>query len=292
MNSLERSDITKAGYDHGWEHIDANVAERVVMSSALHTCQVEVTSRAENTDDMARVGTKWRVVFAQTTLAREVARIMPTFWVESGVFYVTGERELGQLLRSAANMARSLPDAPEVRFEKTVAEEIAQSGIIRGTEAERVIRQRIGQDIFRESLMDYWGGACAVTGIAVPELLRASHIKPWAECETDSDRLNVFNGLLLCAHIDALFDRHLITFDESGTARFAPQINAHVRATLGLSEPLRLRWLRQEHEPFLAQHRQYFETLASTNGLANQPPMPAPISAMEKARLRSVSFCL
>jgi HNH endonuclease len=37
-----------------------------------------------------------------------------------------------------------------------------------------------GQDVFRNALMDYWGGRCLLTGITEPALLRASHIVPWA----------------------------------------------------------------------------------------------------------------
>lgn len=110
--------------------------------------------------------------------------------------------------------------------------------------------------------MEYWGGACAVTGIAVPELLRASHAKPWAECATDAERLNVFNGFLLCAHLDALFDRHLMAFDDEGRAFFAPQIDEKTRAQLGLLPVIRLRRLREEHKPFLKIHREAFHSLS------------------------------
>lgn len=34
-------------------------------------------------------------------------------------------------------------------------------------------------------------GRCAVTDLAVPELLRAGHIKAWADCEPDGKRLDV-----------------------------------------------------------------------------------------------------
>jgi len=60
-------------------------------------------------------------------------------------------------------------------------------------------------------LLDLWEGRCAVTGLAVPELLRASHIKPWADCETDAERLDVYNGFLLAPHLDAAFDLGFIT---------------------------------------------------------------------------------
>jgi HNH endonuclease len=79
------------------------------------------------------------------------------------------------------------------------------------TEAERLVIQRVGQDVFREALLDYWGGRCPLTGITEPALLRASHIRPWAGC-TDEQRLDVHNGLLLSALWDAAFDRGLISF--------------------------------------------------------------------------------
>ena len=77
------------------------------------------------------------------------------------------------------------------------------------TEAERLVVLRIGQNIFRASLMDYWQGRCPLTGISDRPLLRASHTVPWSECESDAERLDVHNGLLLSALWDAAFDRAL-----------------------------------------------------------------------------------
>lgn len=65
------------------------------------------------------------------------------------------------------------------------------------TEAEREQKVRIGQNRFRSALMDYWNATCPLTGVREPELLRASHIIPWAACSSDQERLNVHNGLLL-----------------------------------------------------------------------------------------------
>ncbi len=100
------------------------------------------------------------------------------------------------------------------------------------TEVERLVRQRIGQGIFRQSLMDYWDGRCAVTGIDQPELLRASHMKPWTDCANDAERLDVFNGLLLTADWDAAFDKGLVTFDDNGLAQFASALGVGARARL------------------------------------------------------------
>jgi hypothetical protein len=71
-------------------------------------------------------------------------------------------------------LARALPLAPLREFEKKTR------GLPRTTETERLVVQRVAQDVFRGALRDYWGGRCAITGCAEPLLLRASHIKPWA----------------------------------------------------------------------------------------------------------------
>ena len=91
--------------------------------------------------------------------------------------------ELYSVLRRVYELGVSLPDAPLKEFEAKTA------NLPKTTEAERLIVQRIGQDIFRARLMDYWQGRCPLTGITDPALLRASHIIPWADCETDAERL-------------------------------------------------------------------------------------------------------
>jgi predicted restriction endonuclease len=114
--------------------------------------------------------------------------------------------------------------------------------------------QRIGQDIFREALMDYWGGRCPMTGIAELELLCASHIVPWADC-TDAQRLDVHNGLLLSALWDAAFDRGLISFADDGTVLASPQLSHTARTALELNTTAPLAGLRNRHRANLALHR-------------------------------------
>lgn len=80
------------------------------------------------------------------------------------------------------------------------------------TEQEAVINRRIGQDIFRAMLLNIYDCKCCLTGIDIPEVLRASHILAWSE--NKETRLNPENGLCLSATYDAAFDRHLISFDE------------------------------------------------------------------------------
>ena len=81
-----------------------------------------------------------------------------------------------------------------------------------GVDKLAAVKVRVNQDIFRKMVLANYGGKCCVTGLAVPDVLRASHISPWAEDE--KNRLNPENGLCLSATYDAAFDRHLISFDE------------------------------------------------------------------------------
>ena len=155
-------------------------------------------------------------------------------------------RELYAALDRVYALGLSLPDAPLREFETRVA------NLPRTTEVERLVIQRIGQDIFRTRLMDYWKGRCPLTGISDAALLRASHIIPWAECETDAERLNVHNGLLLSALWDAAFDRALVTFDDEGQPLFSPHLSAQARSELRWSTPIQL---TDKHHKRLAHHR-------------------------------------
>lgn len=70
---------------------------------------------------------------------------------------------------------------------------------------------RTNQKYFRNSLLDNYQRRCCLTGLNVPELLAASHIKPWKESDPKTERLAPSNGLLLNALHDRAFDRGLIT---------------------------------------------------------------------------------
>lgn len=156
---------------------------------------------------------------------------------------------LYRLIRRAFQLSRALPHEPLEVFERRT------QGLPRTTEAERLVVQRVGQDIFRGGLIDYWEGRCAVTGLAVVELLRASHIKPWSECDTDAERLDVYNGLLLAPHLDALFDRGFMTVADDGTLLLAETLDLEARIALGLTPPLRISKLTEVHRRYLHWHR-------------------------------------
>lgn len=72
-------------------------------------------------------------------------------------------------------------------------------------------KERVGQAFFRQTLLASYNNRCCFTGIAIPELLRASHIKPWSKSNDINEKTNPQNGLLLNALHDVAFDKGYIT---------------------------------------------------------------------------------
>lgn len=153
------------------------------------------------------------------------------------------------MLRRALQLSRTLPDELLKVFEQKTAT------MPRTTEAERLVVQRVGQDVFRAGLLEFWDRRCAITGLAVPELLRASHIKAWAACDRDEERLDVYNGLLLAAHLDAAFDVGLITVADDGAVLVSNTLTAGARGIIGLEHPVIVRGITEGHRGYLAWHR-------------------------------------
>ncbi len=125
------------------------------------------------------------------------------------------------------------------------------------TEAERLVVQRIGQDKLRTGLLEYWGGKCAVTELALPAVLRASHIKPWSKCSNDGERLNIYNALLLAPHLDVLFDGGFISFNDEGTILLSPHLTSAHCDKLTINKQLKITRVVEANFPFLQYHRDH-----------------------------------
>ena len=171
MNPLQRTIIEKTGNDNGFEHVVASDLSGVTLASAHHANRVLV-----GLDSGAY---QVRFQTSSSALLPELQRSFPATQ-QADAFQVATEADLAALLRRAASLSRALPSQAPNDYQQAVAAELAElpTGIA-GTEVERMIRQRVGQNKFRDALMDYWGGACAVTGVAVSEVLRASVVMPF-----------------------------------------------------------------------------------------------------------------
>lgn len=166
----------------------------------------------------------------------------------AGAFEFATRDDLHAGVAAVYRLSVSLPDFPLEKYQRVVAN-------IGDTEGERAQKFRIGQNIFRDALMEYWSGCCPLSGITSPELLKASHMMPWSRCERDEQRLDVHNGLLLSALWDAAFDSGLISFNADGSLLTSPRLESAACHHLEVSTARRLT-LRNEHQSYLAFHRE------------------------------------
>lgn len=251
MNPLQRALIEKTGHDNGFEHVLPSACDAVTLASARHRSQAVVTAAADGFDV--------RFQAATSALLPELRRGFQCWVAAHDVFCVPTLADLAALLRRAASLSQALPNQAVQDYHLAVAQAVAElPAENRDTEVERLVRQRLGQERYRDALLTYWGGACAVTGVTVTEALRASHAKPWAECADDAERLDAFNGFLLVANLDALFDRFLISFDETGHLLTSARLSQDDLHGLGIRPGMRLRWLASEHRHYLQWHRARF----------------------------------
>lgn len=123
------------------------------------------------------------------------------------------------------------------------------------TERQQMITTRTAQSRYRSALEKMWGGKCPLTGVSIPALLRASHAKPWKDC-TDAERVDPYNGFLLEARMDALFDQGYISFADDGTLLFSSRLSDDDIQALSLHTVVQvLPRLAPEHRAYLQWHR-------------------------------------
>lgn len=134
--------------------------------------------------------------------------------------------------------------------------DILSSTHLPATKRKALIEARIGQGRFRMGVLKRWNQGCAVTGCTALEALRASHIKPWRTCD-DQERLDPENGLPLIATLDALFDRHLVSFNDDGLILISNALDDELSA-LGINRKMRIKGrLTPRQKALLAEHRRH-----------------------------------
>ncbi|WP_310736379.1 HNH endonuclease [Shewanella sp. SR43-8] len=102
--------------------------------------------------------------------------------------------------------------------------------------------------------MNHWKG-CSLSGCTKIELLIASHIKPWRDCDTN-EAIDPMNSLLLMPNYDALFDKGFITFCDRGKIKLSPHLDETTAKIFGINPNMALRETCRGHIPFLTYHRE------------------------------------
>lgn len=249
---LYRVEIEAAAFAHGYRKPNGDVDGWLYFRSAEG-----VPGEVAMANGVEADGSPWFLAVEHAGVAEELRREFAAEQVETPIgpfraaFAFADRHAMRAALSRAWHLSNSLPSFPLAQYE----DEIAGLG---DTEADRQTKIRLGQDRFRRALDDYYGGRCAITGITQREMLRASHIVPWAECRSNAERLDPHNGLLLAAHWDAAFDKGLVSFDEEGRVLFHPDLEPAARDLLLRDDPQPLGRLTARHHEQLRWHRAHF----------------------------------
>ena len=126
------------------------------------------------------------------------------------------------------------------------------------TERSGFVISRVGQGAYRKSIINRWENKCAVTSFSDSRILIASHIHPWKD-SNDDERLDINNGILLSPTYDALFDKHLITFEKSGKIVLSDAINDQEFRKLGVHGTERIFKLNSDNQMYLEKHQKVFD---------------------------------
>ncbi|WP_155767499.1 HNH endonuclease [Sporosarcina ureilytica] len=123
--------------------------------------------------------------------------------------------------------------------------------------AESRMRTKIrkSQQSFCKDLMLLWAYQCVLCGIDLPELLKAVRSKPWKD-SSDVERVDPYNGLLLCANHAALYENGLIAFDGQGRLHISSQLSEEDYEKYDLHKKVKI--ARQEnHKKYLKWHKRH-----------------------------------
>jgi hypothetical protein len=123
------------------------------------------------------------------------------------------------------------------------------------TERKGLITSRVGQGAYRKSILYRWEFKCAVTSYSKNEILIASHILPWKD-STNDQRLDVNNGILLSPTYDALFDQHLISFENNGKIILTDSLLKTNYRDIGVTGKEIIKKFNSDNNYYLGKHRE------------------------------------
>lgn len=176
--------------------------------------------------------------------------------ISQGVFEVVLGRTAESFSMGGEFEARpQAVDALEKSIEKSIADDVH----LDETTKRQMVLARKGQGLFRSNVEARGGAVCRLTGVQNAKLLTASHIQPWRVCTTASERLSGANGLMLAPHVDRLFDRGFISFENDGKVLVSRALKNEDLMRLGLSEAVSrgTAAFDSEQSLFLEYHRSY-----------------------------------
>lgn len=127
--------------------------------------------------------------------------------------------------------------------------------LLTAAESEAKTKIRYGEEKFRKRLMPMWDNQCAICHIDLPPLLTASRAKPWKDC-TEKERVDPYNGILLCCNHHMLYQQGFIAFDGQGKIHLSSQLAETNYEKYDLHEKIKIN-REERHKPYVKWHKKH-----------------------------------
>lgn len=253
-NSVKFNNIEFASQNAKNEHISDLLKERFYQFLVGKGFSIQTTSGNPSTvyDYLKRI--EYVCEIENTTwnkLMEEIDSIVEQYSPKGA------KTELGAKSHSAVISALKQFKIFVEKENKKCVEEIENNeiSIYKDTEKQALVKIRIGHSELRTKILNY-KKECEICGIKNSKILIISHIKPWAKSE-NSEKLDANNILLLCTMHDALFDKGLISFDDSGKILISSELDEKEQALVNISADSCIKITSDRQIKFLKYHRKH-----------------------------------
>ena len=236
--------------------------ENALRAVAEVTLPAYTSERPDPLDDRLWSGDGWRLDVSYIDLSQPmfyrnwVPQVLGEMPALHSPFHSGGKPNQGYLYGLPNSVGEYIVDLAQRQGADIALQANEAAPVPEGAETTRqqLTAARIGQGKFRRDQLGRWEGCCAILGVSRPELLRASHIKPWTS-SNNLERLDPANGLLLSAMYDAAFDGLLLSFMDDGALVLAPDFSENEAAAAGLDPSAKIEVPDARTAGYLAEHR-------------------------------------
>ncbi|MFL6726014.1 MAG: HNH endonuclease [Sphingomicrobium sp.] len=193
-------------------------------------------------------------------LASKYSPLQPNGNGNQGVYLAEVSGTFADVLLRKAGVDIDVDDPIDSDAAEEQASDHAQSAIegrtdIGPTQKLQLVLSRRGQGVFKANVR-LNGKTCRCTGVSHPSLLVASHIKPWSK-SSDKEKLDGYNGIMLSPHVDRLFDRGFISFEDDGGLKISSKLAAGTLEQWGLQSSMNVGPFSPKQSIYLEYHRDH-----------------------------------
>ncbi len=275
-----RKQASDGSFPHSWLRVmDVNEGDRILhyvkgnivaISVAKTGCQIAQRPSSESKDDSGYlVELDYHELEVPVNVRAKFDAILPLLPIKyspfqadangnQGYLYPCNEELTIKLLEIISDLNIFRIDEEQLELAMSTVRQTERNTFIpmlAETETEVKTKIRLGRKKFRQGLLPLWAQKCALCEIELPELLRASYSKPWKD-STDVERVDAYNGVLLCRNHNALYENGFIAFDGQGRLHISSQLPEEDYEKYGIQPKMKIA-RKEQNKPYFKWHKRH-----------------------------------